>query len=400
MDNPFKIISIFSLAAFAIGLSEFIVIGIIGFLLTEFNITLSQAGLLISLYALGISLGAPTVTYLTRQLNSKTLCIALLLFFAFLNLSSIFTQSFTLLLILRACSGVIHGTFFSIASAEVPSLVGTKKAAMAIALMFSGLTIAMVIGVPLCMYLVSLTSWIFPFVVISILSVLCSLLMLSYLPKNFGITTQASTSSSSNKVKTSDVKILGLYAITFFGFGGGFYFYSYIEPWLSKIVHISLYQIGFTLGIIGFGSLLGNILGGLLPQKLQIRNALSLLIIVQVICLALLSWTTHLISIQFILLFWSISTFSLAPMVQALAVTYSSNLSARISASFNVAAFNLGISFSSYISTLSIQHYGLEKLPLGGTFLVLCALPLVLLVFKYPEKNIQLNRNDINNRSI
>lgn len=380
MEKQFKMVSIFSLATFAIGLSEFVIIGIIGHLLTEFNITLSQAGLLISTYALGISLGAPTVTYLTRKLNSKPLCITLLFFFSLLNLFSIFTQSFTLLLILRTFSGVIHGTFFSVASADISHIVGAKKASMAIALMFSGLTIAMVIGVPLSMYMVSLTSWIFPFVVVSVLSLFCALLMLNYLPKNFGILVK--TYSPVNKSRIFDYKIIGLYTITFFGFGGGFYFYSYIEPWLSKIAHMSLYQIGITFGVIGFGSLLGNILGGILPQKLKIRNALSLLIIVQAICLILLLGVPSFIFIQSILLFWSIATFSLAPMVQTLAVTYSSNLPHRVSSSFNVAAFNLGISFSSYISTLNIQHYGLEKLPLGSIFLTLCTLPLVLLIFK------------------
>ena len=332
MGKNFKTIFIFSLAAFAIGLSEFVVIGIIGNLLNEFNITLSQAGLIISVYALGISLGAPTLTYLTRKLNSKPLCVTLLFSFTLLNLLTISTHIFALLLFFRACSGVIHGTFFSIASAEVPKLVGEEKAPMAIALMFSGLTVAMVIGVPISMYMVNILSWYFPFIVISILSMISALLMMKYLPQNFGIS--ITKLSFKELPKTFDLKILGLYAITFFGFGGGFYFYSYIEPWLSQNAHMSIYQIGLTFGIIGFGSLFGNILGGILPQKIKIKNILYLLLIIQIISLILLSIVSNFIVIQFVLLFWSISTFSLAPIVQTIAVTYSSNLLPRISASF------------------------------------------------------------------
>lgn len=386
MEKWFKTISIFSLAAFAIGLSEFIVIGIIGNLINALNITLSQAGLIISVYALGISLGAPTLTYLTRNFNSKMLCVVLLLVFSVLSLLTISTQVFALLLIFRACSGIVHGTFFSIASAEVPNFVDKEKVPMAIALMFSGLTIAMVIGVPLCMYIVSISDWFFPFLLISILSFICALLMLKYFPKCLSVLSPiAPLEKAHQKV---DLHILGLYAITFFGFGGGFYFYSYIEPWLSQMVQMPIYQIRLTFVCIGFGSLAGNILGGILQQKIKLKNALSLLILIQVICLILLPVAIpHFMLIQLVLVVWSISIFSLAPMVQTLAVTYSSNLPPRISASLNVAAFNFGISFFSYLSTLNIQYYGLEKLPIGGAFFVVCTLPVILFLFKITKKD-------------
>ena len=126
MKNSFFPIFTFSLAAFAIGLSEFIVIGVLGNIMSAFDVTLSEAGLLVSIYALGISIGAPIVTYLTHHINAKSLCIGLLALFSALGLATSLTTNFVVLLLLRAFSGIVHGTFFSVASASVSELVPKK----------------------------------------------------------------------------------------------------------------------------------------------------------------------------------------------------------------------------------------------------------------------------------
>ena len=388
MNMQIRLIFIFTLAAFCIGLSEFIIIGIVGNLIEQLNLTLSQVGLFISIYALGISLGAPILTVLTRNTKAKILFIILLLLFSIFNILLVSTKIFYLLLLFRACSGIIHGIFFSVASAEIPSLISQEKASLAIALMFSGLTIAMVIGVPASMYVVQLTDWHSPFIIIALISFIASLLIIKYLPTDFGYKT-----SLNRKFKVREIlnfKMIGLYIITFFGFGGGFYFYSYIEPWLTQVNKMTIYQASISFIIIGIGSLLGNILGGLLPQKFKINLIFYSILILQISSLIIMNFKINFYITQLALFLWSVSTFSIAPIVQTLAISNFTSIYPRISASFNVAAFNLGISFSSYISTLNIDSFGLEQLPIGAIFLIILSLPIVYIIFNLSNKNISL----------
>ncbi|EPP5590961.1 MFS transporter [Vibrio cholerae] len=372
-------IATFSLAAFAVGLSEFIVIGLIGYMMFSFDVSLSKMGLAVSLYALGISFGAPLLTYLTRNNNGKSLCYWLLIFFAMLSISISITSSFTLLLVLRVFSGVIHGTFFSIASSSVPGLVHETQSCTAIALMFSGLTVAMVLGVPVGMYIAENSSWAVPFAIIGMMALTSAIFMKHLVPETFGLVLNTEKYLGFGKCSKM---LVGLYIITFFGFGGGFYFYSYAEPWLGQIGHLSSTQVGFALGLVGVGALLGNVIGGVLPAKTGLRNSLLAMLAIQFVGLTSLELFDGYLPVFVFLFLWSIGAFAVAPIVQTAAVTMSSGGSPRLAASLNITAFNLGISSASYLSTLHVSWSGLNSLPVCSALVVFIAIPVTAFFFR------------------
>uniref|UniRef100_UPI00148EF532 MFS transporter n=1 Tax=Acinetobacter oleivorans TaxID=1148157 RepID=UPI00148EF532 len=162
------------------------------------------------------------------------------------------------------------------------------------------------------------------------------------------------------------------------------------EPWLTQVNKMTIYQTSISFTIIGIGSLLGNILGGILPQKFKINLIFYSILILQIISLITMNFKINFYVTQLALFLWSVSAFSIAPIVQTLAISSFTSIYPRVSASFNVAAFNLGISFSSYISTLNINSLGLEQLPIGSIFLIILSLPIVYIIFNLSNKNISL----------
>lgn len=155
--------TVLAATAFSAGLSEFIVIGLLGQMAGELDAPLSQMGLLVTAYAAGIALGAPLLTRMTLSLHARSLAVGLMLLFAVVSAASAMASSLASLLALRIVAGAIHGVYFSIASASLSMIFDERRAPIAIALMFSGLTLAMVLGVPLGMLATADYGWQAPF---------------------------------------------------------------------------------------------------------------------------------------------------------------------------------------------------------------------------------------------
>ncbi|UCF22677.1 MAG: MFS transporter, partial [Ralstonia sp.] len=132
-----------TLSAFAIGTTEFVIVGLIPTVAADLGITLPSAGLLVSLYALGVAVGAPVLTALTGRLPRKTLLLSLMALFTLGNLLAWRAPTYESLVLARVLTGLAHGVFFSIGSTIATSLVPKEKAASAIAIMFTGLTVAL-----------------------------------------------------------------------------------------------------------------------------------------------------------------------------------------------------------------------------------------------------------------
>ena len=137
-----------TLSAFAIGTTEFVIVGLLPTIASQLQVTLPSAGLLVSLYALGVAIGAPLLTAVTGKLPRKGLLVGLLALFTLGNLLAWQAPDYCTLILARVLTGLAHGVFFSIGSAIATSLVPKEKAASAIAIMFTGLTVALVTGVP------------------------------------------------------------------------------------------------------------------------------------------------------------------------------------------------------------------------------------------------------------
>lgn len=366
---------ILALTTFAAGLSEFIVIGLLVQIAETFNVTLSQSGLLVVVYALGISIGAPLLTLLTLKFNARSLSVILIFGFAILSLLTTVVKGFVILLLIRLASGLFHGAYFSITIASLPTLFNVKQTTMAIAIMFSGLTVAMVLGVPIGITLASTLGWQTPFVLIGIVSGVSAIALWKVLPKSFGNTDdERPTLVLFNSLKNKN--IYHPYGITLFAFGGGFVFFTYAEPWLSTIAGLSGDAVALTFGLVGVGALVGNIMGGVLSQKFGRYPTLTAIILLQVISLIFLFIKTSFIPIFLFLFLWSVGAFAVAPIVQDLAISLSKDINTRFTSSLNITAFNIGLSMSSYLATWQVSMNNMAFLPLIAGVLIAISLPI------------------------
>lgn len=173
-----------TIGAFAIGTTEFVIVGLVPTIAEQLAISLPSAGLLVSIYALGVAIGAPVLTALTGRMPRKQLLLALMALFTAGNLLAWQAPGYETLVLARLLTGLAHGVFFSIGSTIATSLVPKEKAASAIAIMFGGLTVALVTGVPLGTFIGQHFGWRETFLAVSILGVIALMSSLILVPNN------------------------------------------------------------------------------------------------------------------------------------------------------------------------------------------------------------------------
>ena len=173
-----------TLGAFAIGTTEFVIVGLVPTIAQQLSISLPSAGLLVSIYALGVAIGAPVLTALTGRMPRKQLLLALMVLFTAGNILAWQAPGYETLILARLLTGLAHGVFFSIGSTIATSLVAKEKAASAIAIMFGGLTVALVTGVPFGTFIGQHFGWRETFLAVSILGVIALISSLILVPNN------------------------------------------------------------------------------------------------------------------------------------------------------------------------------------------------------------------------
>lgn len=177
-----------TLSAFAIGTTEFVIVGLLPTVAADLSISIPSAGLLVSLYALGVAVGAPVLTALTGKLPRKALLLALMALFTAGNLLAWQAPSYETLVAARILTGLAHGVFFSIGSTIATGLVPREKAASAIAIMFTGLTVAMVTGVPLGTFIGQHFGWRETFLAVSVLGMVAFIGSAVFVPRHIAHT--------------------------------------------------------------------------------------------------------------------------------------------------------------------------------------------------------------------
>ena len=181
--NKFAILAL-AMSAFAIGMTEFISVGLLPLIKDSFNTTISLAGLTVSLYAVGVTIGAPLLTPLTNKIKRKHLLIGIMLIFIIANTLAAFSTTFSMLLAMRVLSALMHGVFMSIATAIASDLVSPDKRSSAIAMMFTGLTVATITGVPLGTWIGQQLGWEASFITIAIIGFLSLVINIISVPND------------------------------------------------------------------------------------------------------------------------------------------------------------------------------------------------------------------------
>jgi len=369
-----------TLSAFAIGTTEFVIVGLLPTIASQLQVTLPSAGLLVSLYALGVAIGAPLLTAVTGKLPRKWLLVGLMALFTLGNLLAWQAPDYGTLILARVLTGLTHGVFFSIGSTIATSLVPKEKAASAIAIMFTGLTVALVTGVPLGTWIGQLFGWRETFLVVSALGLIACVGSYCLIPANLPRGTAASLREKLTVL--TQPALLRVYAKTALGYGGAFTAFTFLAPILQQVSGFSASSISLILLVYGVSVAVGNIWGGKLADRKGAIPALKILFSgLATILLALTFTASHPLLVVLTVLVWGAFAFGNVPALQVLVVQEAERHAPNavdVASGLNIAAFNIGIAIGSVVGGLVVEHLGLMHTPWVGALIVLAALGLTL----------------------
>ena len=370
-----------TLSAFAIGTTEFVIVGLLPTIAADLGVNLPSAGLLVSLYALGVAVGAPVLTALTGKIARKTLLLSLMVLFTLGNLLAWKSPGYETLVIARILTGLAHGVFFSIASTIATSLVPKDKAASAIAIMFTGLTVALVTGVPLGTFIGQHFGWRETFLAVSALGLVAFIGSLLYVPSTIQHSKPASLLQQVQVL--GQPRLLLVYAMTAVGYGGSFIAFTYLAPILQQVSGFSAGAVGAVMLVYGVSVAFGNIWGGKLADKKGPVRALKRIFLLLSAVLLLLTFTApHPVLVVITVLLWGAVAFGNVAGLQVYVVQQAEHFTPRavdVASGLNIAAFNLGIAGGAWGGGLIVEHLGLVHTGWIGALVVLGAFGLTAL---------------------
>lgn len=370
-----------TLGAYAIGTTEFVIVGLIPTIAADLGVSLPSAGLLVSLYALGVAIGAPVLTALTGRVPRKTLLVALMLLFTVGNLIAWMAPTYGSLIVARVLTGLAHGVFFSIGSIIATSVVPKENAASAIAIMFTGLTVALVTGVPLGTFIGQHLGWRATFLAVAALGVVALLGSLLFVPRNLQRSEPATFGQQ--LAVLAQPRLLLVYAITALGYGGTFLSFTYLASILQDVTGFSANAVSLVLLVYGVSVAVGNLWGGRLADRRGPVPALMLIFSLLALVLLALTFTAHsTVLVLLTVLALGAVAFGNVPGLQVYVVKQAQRFApqaADVASGLNIAAFNVGIAMGASLGGLVVDHLGLMHTPWLGALVVLGALGLTAL---------------------
>lgn len=370
-----------TLSAFAIGTTEFVIVGLIPTIAASLGVSVPSAGLLVSLYALGVAVGAPVLTALTGRVPRKHLLLGLMALFTVGNLVAWMAPGYEALMAARVLTGLAHGVFFSIGSTIATSLVPKEKAASAIALMFTGLTVALITGVPLGTFIGQTFGWQSTFLAVSLLGMIAFVGSWVLVPNNIANSKPASLLTQLAVLKRP--RLLLVYAMTALGYGGSFIAFTYLAPILQEVSGFSAASVSLVMLVYGVSVAFGNIWGGKLADRQGPIRALQIVFALLALVLFVLTFTASNTWLALAtVLVWGAVAFGNVPGLQVYVVQRAERDAPHavdVASGLNIAAFNIGIAGGAWGGGLIVAHLGLMATPWIGALVVLGALGLTAL---------------------
>lgn len=340
-----------AIGGFGIGMTEFVIMGILPDVAHALQITIPEAGHFIAAYALGVVVGAPVLTSIGGKWPAHKVLLALMIWFTIFNTLSAVADNYTSLLIFRFLSGLPHGAFFGIGAVVAGKLAAPGKSAQAIATMFAGLTIANVIGVPLGTYFGHHFSWNISFLLVGLVGILAMLSVYFWMP-SFPKSSHEGLKKDLQVFKRVELWVLIL--LTTIGTGGFFAWYSYIAPLITNISGYPESMVGYAMILAGLGMVVGNFLGAKMAEQFTPMKAIVMSLAMMVV--ALLANTViagNPIAILVLTFIIGMISFTVATPIQ-MAIINASKGSEMLGSSMNQSAFNMGNASGAYLAGLPI----------------------------------------------
>ncbi|MAU17526.1 MAG: MFS transporter [Muricauda sp.] len=340
-----------AIGGFGIGLTEFVIMGILPNIADSLEISIPKAGHFIAIYALGVVIGGPVMARITTNLNPKKTLLFLMLWFTVFNTLSAFSGNYWVMMLFRFLSGMPHGAFFGIGAVVSGYLAKPGKAAQAMAIMFSGLTIANILGVPLGTYIGQEWHWSYSFILVGIAGIATLSSLYFWMPKKDleeidAPNAQGASAGLKNKM------LWALIALTTVGTGGFFAWYSYIAPLVITVTKLPEANVGYVMIVAGIGMFFGNFLGARMVESFNPVKS----VIISMLCMTLVlilnalfaSNSTAIFILSFIV---GAITFSVTAPIQ-IAIIKAAKGAEKLGSSMNQSAFNMGNASGAYFGGL------------------------------------------------
>lgn len=370
---------ILALSSFAIGTTEFVIMGLLPDVAGDLGVSIPSAGWLVTGYALGVAIGAPFMALATARLPRKAALVVLMGIFIVGNLLCAIASDYNVLMFARVVTALSHGAFFGIGSVVAAGLVAPNKRASAVALMFTGLTLANVLGVPLGTALGQAAGWRSTFWVVTLIGVVALIGLLRFLPGNRN---EAKLDMLAELAAMKGAGIWLSLSMTALFAASMFTLFTYIAPLLGDVTGISPRGVTYTLLLIGLGLTVGNIIGGKLADRRLSATLVGVFAAMAVVSTAL-SWTAvAVVPTEITLFLWATAAFAAVPALQINVVTFGKSAPNLVS-TLNISAFNVGNALGAWIGGAVIAGgLGLTSVPLAAAVLAVLALIVTLITFR------------------
>jgi DHA1 family inner membrane transport protein len=362
-----------AISAFAIGTTEFLIMGLLPDVARDLNVTIPAAGLLVTGYALGVAAGAPLLAALTSRMPRKLALQLLMGVFIVGNVLCALAPNYSMLMVARVVASFAHGSFFGIGAVVAASLVPQEKRASAIALMFTGLTLATVLGVPFGTAIGQQFGWRVAFWIVSGFGVISLIGVTALVPNHH----DSGPVGLGHEVRVlRDPQVWLALGMTVVGFGGVFVVFTYIAPILEQVSGFSPRGVTLMLVLFGVGLTLGNMLGGKLADRALMPSLMGILVVLALV-MAIFTKTSHASVPAAITVFvWGIAAFATVPPLQ-MRVVAKAAAAPNLASTLNIGAFNVGNAMGAWMGGLAITHgVALDSLPWVAAVVSLAALVL------------------------
>ncbi len=346
-----------AIGGFGIGMTEFVIMGILPEIANDLEVSIPVAGHFISAYALGVVVGAPLLTIFGNKWPPQKTLLGLMVWFTIFNTLSAFADSYELLMLARFLSGLPHGAFFGIGAVVAGKLARPGKEAQAIAMMFTGLTVANVIGVPLGTWLGQNFSWGIAFLAVGVVGI-CAILSIRFWMPEVKIANAGGMKEELRLLRKPELWMVIL--LTTIGTGGFFAWYSYIAPLITDVAGHSEGVVSYAMILAGLGMVAGNFLGAKLAEMFSPIKAVIIALILMVTALLVNTFIAYdQIGVLITTFIIPVIAFCIVTPIQ-MAVINTAKGSEMLGSSLNQSAFNMGNASGAYLAGLPIAYgYGI-----------------------------------------
>lgn len=378
---PF-VIYVFTISAFALGLAEFVPIGLTDVMAQGLCVGVEQTGAAVTTYALGATFAAPVLSALTASWSRKNVMLTTAVVFTAGSLAAAFAATLPQLLLARFIAGLGHGLFLAAASSTAARLAGPGKAGRAVAVVFGGFTLAMAIGVPL-------STWLGGGLMASSSRRYCRFGAFGFLGLLFGmkdpvrsVPGEHSDSAMQNIGMLFNRKLLAGALVTVLAYAGSFTDYTFIAPILTQVTGVTGATVSLFMLVYGITAAVGNILGGKLTDSMGVNRA-NILIISGIVVVVLGMWllSSSPVSMGILVALLGMVTFAAVPALQARLIGVAEQHAPHahgVAAGLNIAGFNSGIALGSVLGSITISHAGIVYTGISGAIVSLLGLLLLL----------------------